>query len=190
LNRVSKHGKQTGEFGRWLYEYLRNSSRYRDLAVFYDHGDKLEDPNVAAIKGFFGSRVTQSNRLADIDVMVASPDKEAILLIEIEEGQASPKKLLGDVFAILFCNQLAVKVGNRQEYYTICPETRLLIASASSSQSGRVEKIDKVIRPRLQQFAGAEDAIRAKNIEFIFGEDVPATVRVLSKKVESIFPGK
>ena len=93
----NKHGKSTGKFGSWLNDYLGSDSFY---TVYYDHGIKTDDPNVAAIKGFFGDQVNNKNRLADIDVMVANIDKEIILLIEIEESEMSPKKLLGDIFSI------------------------------------------------------------------------------------------
>jgi len=104
---ISKHGKWTGEFGLWLTNYLNTISCYRKHSVFYDHGNKQEHPNVVAIKGFIGNHVTNANRLADVDVLVANDKQEIIVLIEIEESNITPKTLLGDVFASLMCNGYA-----------------------------------------------------------------------------------
>ena len=84
----SKAGKRTEEFGLWLTQNLRMSEQY---SVLYDHGDKQENLSVAAIKGFFGDKVTNSNRLTDVDVLVAN-NNEVILLIEIEENEMSAEK--------------------------------------------------------------------------------------------------
>jgi len=115
-----KHGKMTEEFGIWLSQYLKTNKEY---SVFYDHGNPQENSNVAVIKGFFGDKVTNRNRLTDIDVMVVNNKKEVVLLIEIEESEMSPKKLLGDIFSIVMCNQFAVRTENKNKYFGLSSKT-------------------------------------------------------------------
>ena len=108
-----RHGTGTASFGKWLKDYLEGIPEYEDYLVYYDHGDSQKS-NVVAIKGFCGKSVTNQNRLADIDIMVANPKKEIVVLIEIEEKPASPKKYIGTIFAALMCNRFAVRVENRE----------------------------------------------------------------------------
>ncbi len=182
------HGRHTGEFGLWLTRYLESVPKYREHIIFYDHGDTRAESNVAQTKGFFGSRVTNANRLAAIDVMVASPEREVIVLVEIEEREVTPKKLLGDVFAIPMCSGFAVKIARGQEYFTICPKTRLILAGVVPTRGVRLKKIREVIGPRLQRFAAPSDAIDPKNVTLIFEGDVETTIEILRREMRDLFP--
>jgi hypothetical protein len=183
----SYHGEQTGEFGVWLTDYFNASGHYQDLTVYYDHGDRDEYPNVAAVKGFYGDHVAHRNRLADIDVMVAKDD-EVLLLIEIEESEMSPKKILGDVFAILFCNQVGVRINGKPKDFSISPKTELIVAGIVPRLGDRREKIEDVITPRLQQFSVPDDCIQIEKIGFVYGESISELLCKLKCKVESLFP--
>jgi len=181
----SKDGKRTGEFGLWLGRYLEVNSQY---SVFYDHGNKQEDPNVAVIKGFYGHQVANKNRLADIDVMVVNNDNnEAILLIEIEEGEMPPKKLLGDVFATLICNRFAVRIENEQKYFSVSPKTRLMIAGVVSNRGAGGDKIRNTIIPRLGQFNVPDDTIQIDKIKFVLGEDISEMIEELKCEMKKVF---
>ena len=181
----SKDGEKTGEFGLWLRRYLKENDQY---SVYYDHGDKAQDPNVATIKGFFGQQVTRRNRLADLDVMIVDNDRdEVVLLIEIEETESPPKKLLGDVFAMLMCNQIAVKIETEQRYFSLSPQTQLIVAGTVSSRGAGREKIRNTIAPRLQQFDVPSDSIQIDQIKFVFGEDVFEVIEELKNEVRSSF---
>jgi len=96
----NKQGKETAEFGLWLKNQYASSA----FRIYYDHGEKRIDNNVAAVKGYYGKKVSNQNHLADVDVIVASQKNEILLLIEIEEHSVSPKALLGDVLALMLCN--------------------------------------------------------------------------------------
>jgi hypothetical protein len=181
------HGVKTGEFGVWLTDYFNVSEHYQDLTVYYDHGNRDEHPNVAAVKGFYGNHVANRNRLADIDVMVAKDD-EVLLLIEIEESEMPPKKILGDVFAILFCNQVAVKPNGQQKYFSFSSNTELIVAGIVRSLGDGREKIEDVIAPRLQEFRVPDDSIQIENIGFVYGENFSELLCKLKCKVESLFP--
>lgn len=183
----SKPGEKTGEFGIWLKNYLNEHHPKRKYTVFYDHGDKQNDPNVTVIKGFFDSRVANHNRLADIDIMVVNDNHDIFLLIEIEESGMPSKKLLGDLFTILMCNKFAVRIGKEQKYYTLHPEAKLIIAGIVPASGGRQSKIEEVIKPRLKQFGVPGDTFLPEKIYFVFGNDISKTMDALKSKVRQLF---
>ena len=182
----SKHGYLTGEFGYWLTQYLQNSSHHQKLAVFYDHGEKEDNPNVVAIKGFYGHQVSNKNRLADIDVMVVNNDKEVKLLIEIEESKMSPKKLLGDVFAILMCNQVSVTIENKRKDFCLSSNSHLIVAGIVSSRGRGQDKIINTIMPRLQKFKVPDDSIRIDKIKCVLGEDISKVIEILKNEINTV----
>ena len=161
---MPKQGIATGIFGKQLYDYCKKADLPFD--VYYDHGDKNVDPNVAATKGFFGKTVSNLNRLADVDVIVGLNDK-AVLLIEIEERPISPKKILGDAFAIMMCNKFAVKVGGSQITYDVDEDTKLMLACSFQPKGHRLEKTQNLI-DRLQIFEEFNGGIVGKNICLIY----------------------
>ena len=181
-----KDGIRTGEFGFWLTEYLSRNSQY---SVFYDHGIKQEAPNVAVIKGFYGHQVTNKNRLADFDVMIVNNDNdEAMLLVEIEESEMQPKKLLGDVFAALMCNRFAVRIENEQKYFGLSSKTQFIVAGVVPNRGDGKYKIRNIIKPRLQQFDVPDDSIQIDKVKFVFGEDISETIEELKNEIKNIFP--
>jgi len=182
-----KHGEQTGMFGRWLTQYLEDTPMYRQYLLYYDHGCKQSEPNVVVIKGFWGESVTNKNRLADVDLIVANPNKEAMLLIEIEERESSPKKILGDVFAILMCNHFAVRQNNVQHYFNITPETKLIVAGIVPTKVHK-KRINEIIGLRLQKFTSPDNSIDVKNVAFVFRENISSTIEELKEKMKELFP--
>ena len=169
---TSDHGKMTGEFGAWLTTFIQSNDFAEQFIVYFDHGDKEKFPNVVAIKGFYGEQVSNRNRLADIDVVVVNEKDEVELLIEIEEMAVSPKKLLGDIFSILCCNRIAVKVGSEQKQLQLSPKTQLIVAGIVPAHGSQQEKIHQVILPRLRHFAIPNDAIPIANVSFV-GDESP-----------------
>ena len=183
-----QQGIRTGQFGSRLASRVRGDPSLNGWVVFYDHGDRSLDAAVAATKGFFGSEVKNLNRLADIDVLVASPDEVAAILIEIEERAASPKKVLGDVLAILLCNRFAVRAMGVQRAFRVSPETRLVVAGLVPDRGNRLRKIEQVIGPRLQQLAGLPDGISPKNVHLVFSATIDATLTKLEILLASWLP--
>ena len=182
-----KHGKMTEQFGLWLKKHLETNKKY---SVFYDHGSPLEDPSVVVIKGFYGDKVTNRNRLADVDVMVANTDQEVVLLIEIEESEMSPKKLLGDIFSTVMCNKFAVRPENENEYFGVSPKTVLIIAGVVPNQGDQEEELDKIrniIMPRLQKFSTPKGSLQIDNIKIVTDKDILKTLEKLEKEVTSFF---
>ena len=172
-------GYETGQFGIRLAARIRSSSAHSGWHVYYDHGDPALDASVAATKGFFGTDVNNLNRLADIDILVASPNCIAQLLIEIEERPCSPKKILGDTLAILLCNQFAVCVHGEQWTFRASPATRLIVAGVIPDRGNRLRKIDEVIGPRLHRLEGLTDGISPKNVQYVFKRTIAATLEKL-----------
>jgi hypothetical protein len=179
---TAKHGVETGKFGWWLSRYLEETPGYQSYCVYYDHGDRLLDPNVVAVQGFSGDIVTNKNRLADVDIIVVKPGGEIAILIEIEESSTTPKKLVGDVFTVLMCNRFAVRDGEGQRCFDVTPETRLIVAGVGSSDR-QMKKVREVIAPRLEQFEAPAGGIRLRDVHLIIEEDLPT---VLDKLAESV----
>jgi hypothetical protein len=176
----SKHGEKTGELGHWLTNYLEV---FGDYSVYYDHGDQQSSANVVKVKGFVGSEITRQTQLAQIDVMVAGINQEAVLLIELEESGFRPKRILGDIFSILMCNRLSVKENQRQTYFKITPQTKLIVAGIASTKT----RIEDVIKPRLREFTAPFDSIRPHNVYIVWGSDLESTVDKLKEILRAEF---
>jgi len=175
-----KHGKITQEFGLWLSEYLKTNKEY---SVFYDHGNPQENSNVAVIKGFFGDKVNNRNRLTDIDAIVVNNNKEIVLLIEIEESEMSPKKLVGDIFSMVMCNQFAVRIENENKYFSLSSKTCAIIAGIALDRGNELT----IIKPRLQEFQVPIDGLQLDKIKIVTKPDILKTLEELKNQVRSIF---
>ena len=182
-----KHGEATGRFGVWLAQWLGSMPKCRDYLVLYDHADKETGAHPTVIHGFYGSLPTNANRLAEVDVMVATPSKDIVLVIEIEESQSAPKKLLGDMLAILMCNHFAAKVAGKQKVFSVTDQTQLIIASVAPDHGSGHKKINDVIVPRLQQMVSSPDGIRPSNVTLVLRPDVLTTIAALNERVRQLF---
>lgn len=185
----SKQGQNTGDFGLWLTNYIKNTPAYQEFQVYYDHGDSsTKEANVVAIKGFIGENVTNLNRLTDIDVMIVSPNGSVSLLIEIEERYSSPKKILGAVLAGLICNRFAVRLNGKQHNFSVVASTKLIVAGIVPSSGHRLNKIEKTILPRIKQLPGLGDGLNPGNIDLVFSENIQATIEKLRSIIKNLFP--
>lgn len=183
------NGFETGKFGIWLCEYLRGLDQPNDYKVFWDHGDKGSDSGAAAIKGFYGDTVASLNRLADIDILVADGQGHALLLIEIEERQSSPKKIIGDVFAVAMCNRIEVKQKGVSTTFNVTPESVLIVAGIANGRGTKMVQTSQVIYPRLASFAGPEDGVHLSNVRFALHENIDGTIKHLKEEVPRLLTG-
>ncbi|MGB2963676.1 MAG: hypothetical protein WBB69_06785 [Anaerolineales bacterium] len=183
---VKKAGEKTGQFGLWLTEYIRENHSTQGYQVYYDHGDSRLHDNVAVIKGFLGDTVTSKNKLTDVDVMVANQNHEVLLLIEIEESPLSPKTLLGDVFASLFCTRFAVKEAGEQKYFSVTPHTHMIIAGFIPRNNEPSNKLINKIHTRLREFSGPDNNISSENVDFVIDDDLDTCIRNLKDIVNKI----
>lgn len=177
------HGIETGMFGTWLAKQVAMAMPDAGHRVFFDHGQSAiaggEDPVTVAIKGFYGEQVSNANRLADIDIAIVDANKRVKILIEIEERTASPKKIVGDVFAIAMCNHIAVK----QNLFSITSETVLFVAGVVEPKGNKSFQLNKLIFPRIQEFMSPPDGLSLTNVKFLFTESIDSTIAELKTSV-------
>lgn len=182
---MAEQGVETGKFGEWLTDYLQSLSDYR---VYFDHGDASRYANVLATKAFYGKTVSSANRLADLDVVVVGPENTALLVIEIEERPCPPKKILGDVLALILCNRLAARVDGRQLYYQLTHDTVVVIAGVQPGGGYRLKKIRDLIEPRLHELEAPKDLIDPRKVRLLFDERIADVIEGLKAMVREIFP--
>lgn len=177
---MPEQGIETGRFGKRLYDYCKSHDLPYD--IYYDHGNKAVDPHVAVPKGFYGERISRKNWLVDGDVIAGSKDGKAILLIEIEERPASPKKILGNILAIMMCNKFAVKVKREQKYYRVTENTHLFLACLYKEKGFGMEKIEN-LRKRIKEIDGFPEGIPSKNMSFILENNLNKLIKKLEDNV-------
>jgi hypothetical protein len=178
-------GVETGKFGVWLSGYLGGMDQVNEYKVFWDHGDQGSDLGVVAVKGFYGDTVANVNRLADIDVLVADGQGHALLLIEIEERPSSPKKIIGDVFAVAMCNRIEVKQSGVSTVFDVTPETTLIVAGIANQRGDKMAQARQVIYPRMGSFSAPADGLRLENVRFVFHGCLPCMIAALEEEVRS-----
>ncbi len=178
-------GHMTCEFGKWLTANVNEIGAPSDYVVFYDHGDSQEE-NVVAIKGFCGDEVCNKNRLADVDVMIAKPSGRIVLLIEIEERHATPKKIIGDAATLLMCTKFAVRKEKEQKTYTVDRNSRLLIALILPDHGDRQRKVSEVLAPRFKSFSGFKQGVRPGQVEFLSDGSIKELREKLECRVKAI----
>jgi hypothetical protein len=138
------NGELTAEVARAL------TGRFRSRAeILFDHGNQeIEGPDrVGLIRAWFGDTLNRRALLADLDIAVLLPQSNrALLLIEVEESAANPKKLLGDACAALIAEHFTFQ---RKRDLEVGDWTNLLVlvrsathAEVSAFLSGKLEEIN------------------------------------------------
>jgi len=131
---------QTGEKLERELEDIFEKSKYK---VFYDHGNGKE--------GKIQSHFDENNKLSAtylsaVDIMITKGN-EIMYLIEIEEGTASPKKLIGDAMAALLGDYIRLTSGTQ---YNVINKTELLIYSLASEKGHKSEQV-KYIEKKVEE---------------------------------------
>jgi hypothetical protein len=183
-----QNGIQTGKFGEWLTTFLEQRLDFDGYQVFFDHGDRMAHSNVGVIAGCYGERISRKNQLTQADILIANPSDEIILLIEIEERQSSPKKIIGDVFTTMMCNQYAINLKGLKKIFKITSRTQFIFAGWTSDKGSKVAQLQEVISPRIRQFNHPDDGISFENVHFIMTQDLPSSLLELQSKIAAIFP--
>lgn len=185
---MNRQGLRTAELGQKIAAFVRQHLGAADFLFFYDHGDAAKSPDdVAAIKGFVANGddaiVANLNRLADIDMMLADRTGAVRLLIELEERATSPKKLLGDVLAVMMCDKCAVGRDGNQQYFKVKPDTTLIIAGILPDSGDRLQRITDVIQPRIRTLRGLDGCLDPKNVELIFDVNLEHPLEMVMERV-------
>jgi hypothetical protein len=138
-------GEITGRVARKLAQKLAP----RGFDVLFDHGDSsIDSPDrLGEIVAWFGPQYNQKARLAVLDIAVVSRDTGKVLaLVEVEESSATPKTLLGDVFATLLGESFMFQ-GRRELDVN---DRTVLIVLLCAKTGGKREQI-LAVRDRLGQ---------------------------------------
>jgi len=123
------NGKLTADVARKLSKKFGTRAE-----ILFDHGDPEKDgkDQVGVIRSWFGDKLARDFLLADVDIAVVLPNSNQVLaLVEIEESSASPKTLLGDVFATLFGDHIIFQ-GKRE--LLVDERTTLIVLSRGGSR--------------------------------------------------------
>ena len=123
------------------------------LQLFHDH--TLE--GAQHVRCFFGCEPHGWNTLSLVDLLIADRESgKALLIIEVEETGADPKRMLGDVFAVALSEHISVwESGDKQKpvTYEITPETEVWVcfpATKAGGQRKRAEKLKQRIPQKLR----------------------------------------
>ena len=166
---MNQQGVATARFGEDLVKEFGDQ-----YVVYYDHGAPDKSDKVAACKAFYGTPgegVHNVNRLADVDALVGDTDGRALVLIEIEERPSSPKKIVGDIFALAMSNYVAV--GRcAQEHFVIGAHTQVIIAGVVTGKGASREKIETVIAARLSSFHRGKRELSLDKVCLVFRESL------------------
>lgn len=151
--------------------------------IYYDHGIKDVDPHVAKPLGFYGKYVKNLNRITDTDILIGHGNK-VILLLEIEERHASPKKVLGNIFANMMCNRYAIKRNDCHAYYDITDHTKLIL-SLLYKEKGYVKQKITNIKKRIDEIDRFPNGILTKNIVILWETCFETLIETTKKYVKN-----
>ncbi|MGD0549251.1 MAG: hypothetical protein ABSA81_01735 [Candidatus Bathyarchaeia archaeon] len=131
------------------------SERYssRPLDVLYSHGERGTDPEeqLGLIVCWFGSKDTRDSHLAFPDIAVVSQGSSRVLvLIEIEESSAPPKKLMADALTTLIGDHITFQ-GRRE--LKVGPWTRLVVLTKANKVAMGILRLH-LLQERLNEIRG------------------------------------
>ncbi len=149
------NGAETAKIGAAIKQTIE--SEYPNLRVYFDHGPAGSKRVTPKLESTEHNPRSRYQSLAWIDIGIINPKtKKALLLIEIEEGQATPKVVIGDICNIFFADR--VQVG--EDDYNIS-DVRMLLALTNNEKHNErhqaiVDSIDHVIAPAHRRNIKAE----------------------------------
>jgi hypothetical protein len=167
-------GEQTAEIGAQLEQELAP----RGFDVFHDHGPRAK--HVGRIYSWFGDAdaPARDTELGQIDIAVVERgNSRAIVLIEIEETNDNPKKIIGDVFGVLMGN----RVTFRGTHFGVGPWTTLIVvgkgAVSRQDRNGLIVSTARTAQPGMQSGNHAVGEIVVESIADM--AELPTRVREL-----------
>jgi len=95
-------GEYTSSLGARLIDILEEAGR-SDIEVFYDHSKGAKSSPAVPHFGEYGHGTT----LANVDIAITSGNK-ILMLAEIEESQARPKTIIGDIANIYLATGIRI----------------------------------------------------------------------------------
>lgn len=135
-----EHGRHTANLGRRLRGRIEKSSN-KDLRVFYDHGRKGESNRVVPYYDSYDTSTT----LAFVDIAIVNTrTAEVLILCEVEEEGANPKKIIGDCMNVFLAD--SVCIGRRR----FDPSGAFLIVGVVAEEKGNASMKAKKLETRIQ----------------------------------------
>ncbi len=94
-------------------------------------------PGATPAHSYFGAEHHAWSELSTVDLLVADGSTgEALLIVEVEETGADPKRVLGDVYALALAERLAAGKGRDKVAYRLTPATCLLVCFPAKGKGG------------------------------------------------------
>lgn len=138
-----EHGQYTAEMGERLEAWLKDQDQ-PDVKVYYDHGTG----RMSKVVPYFGS-YSRASTLAFVDCAVVDASRrQTLVLCEIEEQGASPKKVIGDIGNLLMAEWLCIG-GQRYSFHSAH-----VILGICVKDGGQSEAKAKAICRRLKSMVG------------------------------------
>lgn len=174
-----KHGEYTGILGDRLFDdpFFENNS----LFLAADHGSKSKGIAIP----YLGRSYTSATNLSHLDIAIIDLMRphRAILVCEIEEEKADPKKIIGDLFNIYMANYLSVRHDNIGEQYTL-KNASIILGIRSSENSPPGKKAKNIVRKLSKMLS--EEVKAGKKIHLVFGQEYDELIRGVEKKINKI----
>jgi hypothetical protein len=133
---MAKRGELTAEIGKSL--------KFEEYDVYYDHG--VAGDHVGRIVSTLEEKYLRRDELSQMDIAIVGKDSgKALVLIEIEETNDSPKALLGDAFGVLMGDYIFF---HRKQEFTVNKHTALIVLGKSKISD---EKRNKFLRKKVMK---------------------------------------
>lgn len=167
-----EHGKYTAELGRALRSRLESSVKGH-IRVYFDHGSRGQSNRIVP---YFGEYKT-STTLAFVDLAIVDTETSSVLVLcEIEEEGANPKKVIGDVLNVFLSESVCVE-GRR--YDASC--SHFLLGAKVDRKGNSAEKICR-LRERIEESI-KEESRKGIVLEFVTAFDHESLVHRLETRI-------
>jgi hypothetical protein len=139
-----RNGQFTGELGRILRDEIASKTGGR-LRVHFDHAGVGSEKTIVHL----GKKSSRANALSFVDIAVVESggdiignedSKRVVLLCEVEEEGARPKKIIGDLCSVLFAD--GVQISGHHYHLN---NTRLIIGIRRNEKGKSEDKAEEVI---------------------------------------------
>ncbi len=174
-----KHGANTIKIAEKLIEQLKkDSKRYKDVKVYYDHGSSKND-NVCAPTVNIGRRYGNDATLGAADIVVVRGSR-VIIAVEIEESGVSPKRIIGDIFSLVLGDRIKIKGKQYSK------EDLTVIVALPLKDTGKSEKKYDRLERNLKKFITNFNIINIRKIRILTVSQVQMvekTERLIRKEI-------
>ena len=169
-----EHGQYTAGMGERLEAWLAGQNQPHQK-VYYDHGTR----RMSKVVPFFGD-YSRATTLAFVDfAVVDTRRRKALVLCEIEEQGASPKKVIGDIGNLLMAEWLCIG-GQRYSF-----DDAYVILGICVRPGGHSEDKANAICRRLKRMVKSQ-RLRGMTIRVRAKTDCLTLVDAVSEEIERV----